>query len=215
MPVAVFVRQPPHRPRAPGSDLCGRGYGGGHIRPFLRRQAAATPPPTGTTIYILEGTRSTTTAGAGFEQIAWTDASSFNDGTFLDFSAGSNPEVLGAGVYLFHIVVGGLVNAAGVDTTVELDLQTIAGSGGAWSSRYSAAQPKAFAQWLERLNGSGLANDVNAEGQTELFGVGTWGVGATFPVEVRARIDVLDDGVSTAHAYFARLSVVRIGTAFE
>jgi hypothetical protein len=185
--------------------------------PFLRQAAAAAappPPPAGATIYWLEGTGGPITSGAGMTAIVWTDVSAFNDGTYLDYTAGGDPRVLGAGIYLWSLICQPTFQNPNVDTTMQLDWNVSSGSGGNWSSRVPGGL-EAFASWAWRINSLGTPPDVNAEGQSSLLGIAGWATTATFPGVVRVRVDVLENNVSVARQTVARLAVVRIGTGFE
>lgn len=184
--------------------------------PFLRRASAATPPPpSGTTIFELEGTSTFNTTGGG-DVVAWSDQSVFNDGTYFDFDGSSEVEILGAGAYLFHWLMAPSVNNAGVSTSTIQQVDVVAGSQGQWSSKYPGGLGnEGFSETLWRIVDTATALDVVGGSQGMFVAMGTWASTDTFPVTVRCTADKLEDGSSVVGQLRNRITVTRIGTPFE
>jgi hypothetical protein len=196
-------------PKGPQHELAKHGT---RIETLARRPA---PTPAPNTIHLLTATSATTTSGSGLTTISWVVETAYSDLTYLDVVAG-NVNVLGAGVYLWHVVASPSFASAGVDTVMWLQWDVTSGAQGTWSSKYPPSAPaEGFAEWGGRINQTGTGIDARVGGQGELFAITAWSSAETFPVVVRTQVDVQENKVSVARVVNTRITVARIGTPLE
>lgn len=203
--------QQPHYPPGPTTEQT---VGAGHTKDIeiLKRRAPVIPLPG--VIEVLEAYVTGASVGTSLTAVNFTDGSSFNSGAFMDIDGGGDIRILDQGVYTFMWSTGSWTLTNNVFTTVRGQVNVTSGSAGAWHGNFGLG-PETEWGWLIRADDPALNAGAGMYVAPDALAQAAWASTATFPVVLQTSIYKEEDGTGVSDSIDVRVTVTRLGSAFE